>query len=354
MAVVVVGLLLMGSIYLIAHRSQTGVRGVEVSPIRVAATYLAATSSGVIVMQWHDNDGVLTGTVTTETVRGTPPNLQVVSSTLAVNGVVSGNGATVAFGQYPQAYGPIANGTFTVNFPSVDGTVAPLVFKSASVAAYEAMRSALGERVSLQNRMTSSPGQLQAQQSMIDSEAATVAADLTALAGEESALAEVVPSLPTTFYADAQATKAASQRLITEAGTGSDHGAVCAGTSLVIGDAQRVAVDGKPVVALLGVQKDIDTLRSAITSLNESSSALQNEESTFVGYTTPTAPSPVDISQAVTTANDSAASAVGRTNAFVHAVDGSLSAAYRYVAQDFREGGCGTAPSAPAPLQVVT
>lgn len=146
----------------------------------VGTGYLASGSDFVDFIQWSDNGGDLSGTAQTVTTQGSAPDITTNSGTLTVSGHRDGSQISLSFNSGPQTFGTISGGSFSLDFPQPDGTLAPVTFDPASAQRYNSAVSSLSNDVA-QTNQTAANAQAQEQAS-----AQAAAAAATAKANAET------------------------------------------------------------------------------------------------------------------------------------------------------------------------
>lgn len=97
----------------------------------VGTGYLATGPDFVAFVQWMDNDGSLSGSLQETTTIGSPPYLTTTSQTLPLSGVLNGSKLSLSFQGHALTFGTVSGGSFTLNIPQSDGSLAPVDFLSA-------------------------------------------------------------------------------------------------------------------------------------------------------------------------------------------------------------------------------
>jgi hypothetical protein len=123
------------------------------SPHRVSATtttivsadtgYLASGTGFVDFIQWRARSGKLTGTAQTVTSQGSAPNITTNNETLTLSGDRKGSQISLSFDSGPLTFGTIIVGSFSLEFPEFNGTLAPVTFDPASAQQYNGAVSRL-------------------------------------------------------------------------------------------------------------------------------------------------------------------------------------------------------------------
>ena len=163
-----------------------------------------------------------------------------------------------------------------------------------------------------------------------------------------------VPSLTPRIFTDVAATKLAAQAVSDQLQQHVASGILCAAVDRVGSDAVQVLADTQTTHPASTVEQQVTAIRGAMSSLMAASSKLQTDESTFLTYSAPAAPSPAQVTQVVGQARQSLYSAVSSTNGFVEQVNADVTLVYGYVTHAYRGANCGAAPARPSPLHAIS
>ncbi|MGH9919860.1 MAG: hypothetical protein ACRD6W_13480 [Nitrososphaerales archaeon] len=326
----------------------------------VGSGYLESDSSEVIFIQWNDNNGNLTGTAQEVFVNGSPPNLKTTSNTLPVTGTLNGSNISLRFELGPLEFGILSSGSFTMDFPQSDGSLAPVTFTSAPASTYNQALSQLQSEISSANQQAADAQALEQERNAIDHDAAVVQNYVAGLPQLEASLGTDVQGVQKGLQgvgADLAATHQAEEHVAGEAG--GQEGQVCGDAAGVGGDAAGVSGDAAGVSGdAASVEADIagsyDGLRPEIAAVNSAFSQFQSDESNLPGYQPPNPPTQSEVSQAVAAANAAISQALSTTNGYIDQANGDVTTAFQYVAQAYQAGNCGSPPSAPSPEQHIT
>lgn len=148
----------------------------------VGEGYLASGNGYVDFIQWNDNNGRLSGTAQTVTTKGQPPNMSTSSNTLSLTGTLSDLSISISFSGDPTTSGTMAGGSFVLNFPQTNGTLAPVTFASASARQFNVAVNSLSQQVAQANQSEANAQALQQEQQKIGNDAASVNSDISGLA----------------------------------------------------------------------------------------------------------------------------------------------------------------------------
>jgi hypothetical protein len=314
--------------------------------------YLASTSDWVDFVQWTDTSGHLAGAAQAAYVDGTPPNTRTKSATFRIAGVRNGSQLTLSFDGGPDNFGTINGGSFTMNFPQQDGTLAPVTFRPASVNDFNRAVADLTDSVNESNAAeTAANNQAKAEQAA--GRAATkVIADIKALNADEASLSSAAGAIPAELESQAKdiaTTQSLAKRTENDARAHPDgnSGEVCAEASEVEAEASSVEADASSVAAdASSVSAALSALRRDVGLLQSDFAAHQAALAAASGYTPASPPSQSDVNQAASAANNAAAAAVRTTNGYIDQANQGTKTAYGYAADAMRSGNCGT-PSQP-------
>jgi len=317
--------------------------------------YISTGADYVDFIQWNNNDGTLSGSAQAVVVQGTPPDAKTSSDTLSVSGTLNGSAISVSFEGSPPEFGTISGGSFTLDFPQPDGTLAPITFNSVSAEQYNSAVADLGQRVSQANQTAANAEALQKEEQKIDADAAQAQSDISeGLSGDESSLTQDVKGIPPLLQeaaSDLAKAKAEEQTVAGEPGAAQQ----CDNSYTTSDDAYTVSDDAYSVADQAStVQDDLNAIRQTVQSLQSDFATLQSDESSLPGYNPSGAPSKSDVSNAIAGANGAVASAIPTTNGYIDQVNADVTTAYQYAGQATQAGNCGTAPTAPTAAQHVS
>jgi Protein of unknown function (DUF2510) len=316
--------------------------------------YLATGPGYVDLIKWNDDAGRVSGTAQSVTSAGSAPNLSTNSRTLGVAGTLSGTSISVSFDPGSKASGTIGAGVVTLDFPQVDGALAPLTFEPASAAQYATAVASLDQQVAQANQTLAAAQALQAEKTSLEDDAFALVGDITTLRRGETSTADLVQAIPKDLQGEAgdlSTTQATGQEVMAEAqrgATGSDSSTCGDAGSVVAADAAIVAGDAEGVeAAARSVDQGVGALRNGITAVNNNDAQLQSDAENFPGYSSQGAQQAAD--QADADANEAISSALSATNGFIDTANSDVASAYQDAAQAFQAGDCSDAPTAPPP-----
>ena len=122
---------------------------------------MATGNTFVEYIEWENDNGSLTGSERAVVAEGTElsegsinqsADMTTTATTVGVAGSLHGSALSVSFGDQPPVLGTTSGRNFTLNAPQSDGSLAPIVFKPASVDQFNAAVATLDDRVQSQNR----------------------------------------------------------------------------------------------------------------------------------------------------------------------------------------------------------
>ena len=273
----------------------------------VGTGYLANESDGVIFLQWTNTDNDLSGTAQVEVLGGSPPNQSISTHTVSVTGQLNGSTITLSFEGGTQVFGTLSGGSFTVNFPQQDGSLAPVTFHSASAAEFNQALAALQGTTGSVNNQAAAAETVTSQQQSIDRSASRVSGDISSLSSDSSQLSGTLDSYAKDL-SQAQSDLASEAKLegqvIAEANAGTGQDQVCTDSDTVASDEDTVASDGDSVSSDAdSTESDLNTVRTDISNLQGDFSALQSAQAQRPSYSDG-APSQDQVNQAVAAARE--------------------------------------------------
>ena len=327
-----------------ANPSTTGSPGTTVPGQGAVGTgYLAHASDGVIFIQWTQSGTSVSGTAEVDTLTGTPPNQSVSTKTISVSGQVQGSTITLSFNGGTEVFGTLSDGSFTVNFPQSDGSLAPITFHSATASDFNQALSALQGNTGAQNSQAAAANQLASERAAIDQAAASVShginglsQDVNALTGSLGAYGKDLGQAQT----DLATTAKAEQQVIAEAQGGTDPNQVCTDSDSVGTDADTVGTDGDTVSTDAdGTESAATTVRNDIAGLQQAFAALQNAQAQLPSYTDG-APGQSAVNQAVGAAQQALTSTLATANGYIAQVNGYQTQAFQDAQGAAQAGDC--------------
>jgi hypothetical protein len=331
----------------------TASAGAGASP--VGRGYLAAGGGSVVFIQWTDTKGAIEGTAQEVTTNGQPPQEQTTNGTLSIKGTLQAGNLAVSFDDQPQTFGRLAGGSFTLDVPQPDGTLAPVAFHAASAADFNSAVSALSQQVAAANQQEAATQALQHAQQQVDTDAARVTSDISGLGSDAISLGKAVASVNKALgqvTQDLSTTHAAEQKVLGEASTGDlgtcgDAGGLVGGDAggLVGGDAGgRVGGDAGGLV-----EPALSQTRSDLAGLTSDFAQLEADEGKAAGYRPASTPESAAVSQAQVAGNNAISQSVATTNSYIDQANADVVTAFQYTATAYQAGNCGTPPIAPQP-----
>lgn len=327
----------------------------------VGSGYLETDPSDAAFIQWNDTNGKLDGTLQLVSVSGQPPNASTSSTSLVVKGSITGSTISLSFDGSALQFGTLSGGSFTINIPQSDGTLAGLTFAASSATSFNQAVAKLQSDVDQANQTAANAQALAQEEQTIENAAATVSQDLQALpqleANAESAAQGIAPALQTEA-ADLGTTQQAEQQVAAESGS-APEGQVCGDAAAVSGDAAAVSgdaasVEGDAQVVAGDLSGSFDGLRPAIAQINSDFAQLLQDESDLPGFTVAGAPTQTQVSKAVAAANAVVQSLLATANGDISQANADVTNAYQIAAEAYQAGGCGNAPTAPTPEQAIS
>jgi hypothetical protein len=307
----------------------------------------------VVFIQWTDTKGAIEGTAQEVTTNSQPPQEQTTNGTLSLKGTLQGGNLAVSFDDQPQTFGRLSGGSFTLNVPQPDGTLAPITFHAASAADFNSAVAMLSQQVAAANQQEAATEAQQHAQQQVDADVAKVNGDIGGLATDATSLGKAVASVKTALGQEARdlsTTHAAEQKVLGEASTG-DLGTCGDAGGLVGADAGGLvgADAGGLVAADAGglVEPALSQIRNDLASLTSDLAQLQADESKAAGYRPASTPDSAAVAQAQAAANGEIGQGVAATNGDIDQANADVVTAFQYAATAFQAGNCGSPPTAP-------
>lgn len=322
--------------------------------------YLATGSGYVMFLQWNDANGSLDGTLQAVQESGDPPNETTFSNTISVTGTITGSSLSLSVGSSPLQFGTVSNGSFTIDIPQNNGTLAGVTFSSASASSYNRAVATMDNEISSANQAAEQQDLMIHDEHKIYKAAATVESDIQGVAGDESGMSSDVQGVGSDLSGEAQdlaSTKAAAQSVEAEAQRhpNGDGGEVCGNAAGVAGDAAGVAGDASGVEGdASSVVSDIQGLQSAVSGLESDYSTYTTDEALVPSYLAPNAPPASQVSQVAAAASAAINSAVSTTNSYIAQANADVTAAYGYANDANQAGNCGSPSQAPSPQSPIS
>lgn len=309
----------------------------------VGTGYLATDSGDVIFIQWTQSGTSVNGTAEVDTLSGTPPNQSVSTKTINVTGQLQGSTITLSFNGGTEVFGTLSGGSFTVNFPQTDGSLAPVTFTSATATQFNQALAALQGTTGAVNSQAAAANQLAAEKAAIDRASAAVSSDINGLSQDVSSLSgSLGPFTKDLGQAqnDLAATAKLEQQVIGEAQGGTDPNQVCSDSDTVGSDADTVGSDGDTVSSDAdNTESDATTVRTDIANLQQAFASLQNAQSQLPSYSDG-APTQDSVNQAVGAAQQTLTSTLATANGYITQVNGYQAQAYQDAQGAAQAGDC--------------
>lgn len=323
----------------------------------VGSGYLATGDGWVAFLQWNDQEGAVSGTLETVTTTNSPPNEKTQADTSNVAGSIKGSSISLSFDGSPDQFGTVYGGSFTINVPQADGSLAAITFHAATAQDYNNALSALNAGVDAANGQAAQAQALAAREQQIAKDASTVSSDISGIANTESSLGQAVQAIPSDLKhqaTDLATTHTEEQKVDGEAKQYPDgnNGQVCYDAGTVSYDAGTVSYEAGTVSYDAGsVSNDLSALRSGTSGagIGQDFAKLQTDESNVPGYLPTGTPTQHDVDQAISAAQAAIASALATTNGYIDQANANVTTAFGYAAQAFQAGGCGEPPAAASP-----
>jgi hypothetical protein len=284
----------------------------------VGSGYLATDSGDVIFIQWTQNGTNVHGTAEVDSLVGSPPNQSVSNKTITVTGQLQGSTITLSFDGGTEVFGTLSGGSFTVNFPQPDGSLAPVKFSSAAADQFNQALAALQGNTGASNSQAAATGKLAAEQAAIDKAASAVAGDITGLQSDVSSMSGSLSTFTKTLaqqQTDLAAEAALEQQVINESKNGTDNNQVCSDSNTVATDSDTVDSDGDTVSADANTTEgDINGVRDDIARLQKDFASLQADQAALPSYSSGL-PTQSAVNQAVAGAQQAITNVLGTANA---------------------------------------
>ncbi len=329
------------------------------APAPVGSGYLNTASTSAAFIQWDTNGSAVSGTIQLDYIEGTPPNEQLSTNTDPVSGQINGSQISLSFSGGTEQFGTISGGSFTLDVPQSDGTLAPATFQSATAAQFNAAVAVLNNSVSSANAAAKQAQATSNAESTINDDASTVASDIAGLGQDASAATSSLGPFAgalATEKADVIKTAQSEQGVITEAKQypSGNSGQVCYAASQVSYDASQVSYDASEVeYDATSMENDVTTARNAMGAPQADLTALQKAEVALPSYQ-PNAPTQAQVNSAVASAQKAVSAAVSQTNAAIDQANAYQTQAYQDAAGAINAGNCGSPPSPPQAQQHIS
>lgn len=317
----------------------------------VGSGYLSSSSTDAIFIQWNRNGNSVSGTAQDDYIQGTAPSEMLSTNTINVAGQVNGSTISLSFNSGTQEFGTISGGSFTLNFPQPDGSLAPVTFSSSDPSAFNAAVASLHTTLTDANNYEAAVEATQKQEAQINSDISTVNGDISSL-NQVSFSSETQPLSGELQQAQSDVGTTTSQAQMVEGEAGSQN--QCSDAGNAESDAGNVSSDAGNVSSTASqVESSVVSVRNAVQQIGTDLQQLQTDQAQLPTYQ-PTAPGQSDVDAAVAAANQSINVAVGTTNAAINQVNGDVTTAYQAASQAEQSGGCGSGYSAPNPIAQIS
>ncbi|MFF4548605.1 hypothetical protein ACFY1J_30965 [Streptomyces sp. NPDC001406] len=296
-------------------------------------------------LQWKaDASGELEGTIDRAMASGSPPDATVETNTGSFTGRIDGRSVTLQI-DFHTDYGNLSGGTLTLNVRQTDGSIRAVTYHRASPSDYNQALAALRNTVTRANGRAQQDQQIKQEIQALTDDYATVGKYKGSLKDDLSTLASDV----STAGDDLKTTHDDEKAVIAESST-SDASEVCVDADGVAVDADGVSVDADGASTdLVTITDDLSALRKTVSSLRSSLQAVQKDVPDYSGGNG--RPSPADVEKAITGAKSFITDLVKQVNGDIDQINANVASAYGYAASASKAGSCGSASSAPAPIE---
>lgn len=312
--------------------------------------YLSSSSNEAIFIQWNQSGGSVSGTAQDDWITGTAPNQSLSTKTIVVSGQQNGRTISLSFDGNTEEFGTISGGSFTLNFPQSDGSLAPVTFQQSSTSSFNSAVAALNASITQANQTAAEQAQIQKQQAAINGDlqsvngdiaglnAASFSSDLAPLSGDVSKAASDLASSQQAAQTANGEQGAPNQ--CTDAGASEDKAGYVQDDA---GYVQDVASQ---------VANDATSVRGLIARASSDFQQMQADEGNLPSYHV-NAPSQSELDQAIASAQQTVANTIAIVNTAIGQVNSDQAAAYQaYSGALAQAGNCG--PPAPAPSTIQT
>lgn len=311
--------------------------------------YLANEPGAVVFIQWTESGTDLTGSAQVETLSGSPPNQTVHTDTLTVSGQLQGSTITLSFNGGTEVFGTLSGGSFTVNFPQTDGSLAPVTFSSATAAQFNQALAELQGNTGSADSQAAAADQLAAERAAIDRASSEVSSQLSGLQSDVSSMNSSLGAFSAQLgqeQADLATEAALEQQVITESQNGTDNNQVCSDADTVASDGDTVDSDGDSVSSDADTtESDVTGVRNDIGNLQGAATALQNAQAALPSYDDG-APTQSTVNQTIASAQQAISSAIGTANTAIAQANGYENQGYQDAQGAASAGNC-AAPAQP-------
>jgi hypothetical protein len=312
-------------------------------PNAVGSGYLANESGAVVFIQWTQSGQSVSGSTQVETLAGSPPNQSVSTDTISVAGRLSGSTITLSFNGGATVFGTLSGGSFTVNFPQTDGSLAPVTFTAATATQFNQALAVLQGHTGSANQSAAEAETVTSEQQSIDKWASAVEGDISGITQDVGTLTSDLGGFTqdlATAKADVATVAAEEQTVVTESQNGTNNDQVCEDSDTAQEDADTVGEDGDTVSETADtVETDLSRLRTDISGTQQDFASLQSAQTQQPSYRDG-APSQSAVDQAVAGANAAIASSLKTANGDVAQVNAYETQAYNDAVAAAQAGNC--------------
>ena len=314
--------------------------------------YLSSNSNTAIFIQWNQSGQSVSGTAQADSITGSPPNESLSTNTITVTGQQNGSTISLSFNGHTEEFGTITSGSFTLNFPQSDGSLAPVTFQQSSTSAFNSAVAALNAAISQANQTAAEKAQIQKQQAAINGDLQTVNDDITTL--NRASFSTDLGSL-SGDVSKASTDLAASQQEAQIANGEQGAPNQCNDAATSENEAAYVENDAGYVQNVANqVESDATSMRGLISKASSDYQQLQSDEGNLPSYQV-NAPSLSNLNQAIASAQGAIATAIGTVNTAIGQVNSDQAAAFQaYSAALNQAGNCGPAAPAPSAIQTIS
>ena len=294
---------------------------------------LATGSGWVNYLQWNSTGS---GSLTADTLTGTPPAEQVASNQTPIT--VSVNGSEVTFSGLKYDNGTLSDGTLTLQVLNSDGTLGTDQFTPATQDQFNQAALQLSNQAGSDNSAAVQASAAAA------SAAANAAAEQTA--SNDLATVQGVGFSSDLSSLNSEVTQVGKDLDTAKSDAGNGQGQDCGNANTVEGDFNTVTGDANSASGAVGqLSSDISTARQNIGTLQADLSNLQN-----TGL-----PAPSGAAAAITSAQGTISSAISTANGDIGQVNGDVTDAAQ-VLGSLATGSCANIgiPYSPSPMPTVS
>ncbi len=331
-----------------------------------------SASSEAVILTWTITGTHAVGSLTVTYLSSSGNSA--LHDSLSFSGTVSSKSVSLTINRNNIA-GTVKPTQLSLSFPQPNGKLSSLVMIPGSTSTYNKEVAKIDSEASSNEQKTQAEQlaqqqtQAQAAQNSLDRQAirfasGEVSSDLSDIQGEESQLATDVTGMQQAVASEdaalskTQSYLATTQSMVNTYGTGSGNG-VCYEATQDVGyeAAQSVNYDATQNVnydATQNVLPDISAVQSGIQKLQSDFTSLQSAENAMPGYLPSGTPMSSQVQSAIATASTDIANAVSTTNGYIAQANAYVATAYGYTDTAYKIGNCGSPPSLPVPLSLIT